>query len=123
MHLQQHPVAYASRSPSATEKNYAQIDKEALAVVFGVIEFQLCLLGRQFMILSDHKTLMYFFDKTKALPSMAFAHIQRWALTLTAYDYSIWYKAGKEQTNADILSRLPIPKMPAEVSLPGRQCY
>ncbi len=40
---------------------------------------------------------------------MASARIQRWALLLSAYDYSISYKAGKDNTDADALSRLPLP--------------
>ena len=52
---------------------------------------------------------------------MASARIQRWALTLAAYGYSIGYKAGKMLCNADTLSRLPQPvttnsdDMPAEL--------
>ena len=40
---------------------------------------------------------------------MAAARIQRWALTLAAYNYTIKYKPGKEHCNADALSRLPLP--------------
>ena len=50
---------------------------------------------------------------------MASARIQRWALTLGAYSYSIAYKPGEEHANADGLSRLPLPEEPATVPLPG----
>ncbi len=50
---------------------------------------------------------------------MDFARIQRWALTLSAYDYHIEFKPGLLNSNADILSRLPLPEEPAEVPLPG----
>ncbi len=49
---------------------------------------------------------------------MASARIQRWALILGAYDYGIQYKRGQEHSNADTLSRLPLP-VQAEVPLPG----
>ena len=51
---------------------------------------------------------------------MASARIQRWALTLSAYDYVIAYKRGEEHANADLFSRLPLPDMPTDVPLPGK---
>ena len=50
---------------------------------------------------------------------MASARIQRWALTLSAYDYKIVHKPGSRHANADGLSRLPLPEKPLEVPLPG----
>ena len=52
---------------------------------------------------------------------MASARIQRWpwALTLSAYDYTIAYKPGEQNSNADLLSRLPLPEIVSEVPLPG----
>ena len=49
----------------------------------------------------------------------ASACIQRWTLTLSAYDYAITYKPGKEHANADSLSRLPLPDSLREVPTPG----
>ena len=50
------PVAYASRALSAREQNYAQIEKEALAVTWASTKFSDYLLGSKFLIKSDHKT-------------------------------------------------------------------
>ena len=61
---------------------------------------------------------MHLFSKSKATPAMALARIQRWALLLGAYDYHIEYKSGKENNNADALSRLPLPSFPVEVPTP-----
>lgn len=47
---------------------------------------------------------------------MASARIQRWALTLSAYDYHMQYKPGKDHGNADML---PLPGAPTEVPLPA----
>ena len=112
------PIAFASRSLSQAERKYAQLDKEGLAIIFGVKRFHQYLLGRKFIILSDHKPLQHLFSESKAIPHMASARIQRWALTLSAYDYSIMYKAGKDHANADVLSRLPLPETVGEVSMP-----
>ena len=38
---------------------------------------------------------------------MASSRIQRWALTLGAYQYALCYKPGKSNLNADALSHLP----------------
>ena len=48
------PIAFAARSLFQAERKYSQLEKEGLAVVFGVSKFQLYLLGRNFTILSDH---------------------------------------------------------------------
>ena len=50
---------------------------------------------------------------------MASAHIQRWALTRSAYQYTILHKSGTETGNADGLSRLPIPASTSTDYLPG----
>ena len=50
---------------------------------------------------------------------MASVRTQRWALTLNAYDYETSYKPGKDQTSADLLSRLPLPEFPKETPKPG----
>ena len=114
------PIAFASQSDSLSpaEKNYTQLDKEGLAIVFGVKKFHHYLLGRHFTIQSDHKPLQHLFGKLRSVPPMASARIQRWALTLAAYHYDINYKSGKTNANADVLSRLPLPEYAGEVPVP-----
>ena len=109
------PICYASRTLSETEKKYSQLDKEALAIVFGVKKYHQYLYGRQFELKTDHKPLTHIFSETKATPTMASGRIQRWALILGAYSYTISYKPGKENTNADALSRLPLPNTRKEI--------
>ena len=112
------PIAFASRTLAPPEKRYSQLDKEALAIIFGVKRFHQYLYGRHFIIHSDHEPLMFIFDESKTIPAMASARIQRWALTLSGYSYTIRYKAGKEHANADALSRLPLAEAPTEVPRP-----
>ena len=113
------PIAFASRSLAAAERKYSQLDKEGLAIIFGVKKFHPYLFGRKFTILSDHKPLQHLFCESRVVPNMASARIQRWALLLGAYDYRICYKPGKEHANADLLSRLPLPESPTQISPPG----
>ena len=63
---------------------------------------------------SDHKPLQYI-SENKPIPALASARIQRWALTLGAYNYKIQYKSGKENSNTDVLSWLPLPESPDNV--------
>ena len=106
---QERPLAYISRTLSAAEKHYSQLEKEALAIVFAVKFFHRYLLGRHFVIESDHQPLKYLFGETNKIPQMASSRMQRWAITLSAYTYTIKYKPGKHLCNADALSRLPCP--------------
>ena len=115
----EHRVAFASRTLVPAEKNYSQLDKEGLAIIFGVEKFHNFLFGQQFTIFTDHKPLKHLFGEDKPISPMASARLQRWALKLSAYQYKIAHKPGKDNANADVLSRLPLPKYPKEVTLPG----
>ena len=113
------PVAYASRSLATAERNYSQLDKKGLAIIFGVKKFHNYLYRRQFSIVTDHKPLIHLFSENRSIPAMASARLQRWALVLSAYQYKIVYKCGKDNANAVMLSRLPLPECPADVPTPG----
>ncbi|XP_038590459.1 uncharacterized protein K02A2.6-like [Micropterus salmoides] len=106
------PIGFTSRTLNAAEKNYSQLDKEGLAVLFGIKRFHKYIYGRKFTIVTDHKPLLSLFSEMKAVPQMASPRIQRWAVTLRAYEYTIVYKEGKYHNNADALSRLPLPEKP-----------
>ena len=66
-------------------------------------------MGRHFTIYTDHKPLVHLFDPKQATSSIAAARIQRWSLFLSNYDHIVEYKKGVNNTNADALSRLPLP--------------
>ncbi len=113
------PVTFASRTLGPAEKRYSQLDKEELAIIFGVKRFHQYLAGRPFTILSDHKLLHHLFQETSGIPTLASARIQRWALILGAYNYTIEYKPGAEHANADLFSRLPVPETDQSHKPPG----
>ncbi|XP_048249134.1 uncharacterized protein K02A2.6-like [Haliotis rufescens] len=113
------PIAFASRSLSQAEKNYSQLDREALAIIFGTKKFHQYIYGRSFTLLSDHKPLESIFSRDKDISQMASSRIQRWALTLSAYNYTIEYRKGTSLANADCMSRLPLPYTPPNPPLPG----
>ena len=102
------PIAFASRTLSPSEKNYAQIQKEALALILGVRKFHQYLYGRRFTLVTDHRPLTTILGPKKGIPPIAAARLQRWAVQLSAYQYDIEFKPTKEHSNADALSRLPL---------------
>lgn len=113
------PIGFASRTLTSAEKGYSQLDKEGLAILSGVKKFHSYLYGRPFVIRSDHQPLYHLFSEKKGIPPLASARLQRWALTLSAYQYTIEYKPGKLLANADALSRLPTPTTTSSVGVPG----
>ena len=103
------PIGYASRTLSPAERKYAQLDKEALSIVFGVKLIHQYLYGRKFTILSDHKPLQFLLGETQGIPDMASVP--------TVITYVT--KPGADHANADGLGRLPVFNHIATVSLPG----
>ena len=117
------PIAYASRTLTTAEQKYAQVEKEALALVFGVKRFHQYLYGRHFTLITDHKPLTTILGPYHAIPTLAAARLQRWAITLSAYNYQIQFRSTKEHANADGLSRLPLNSPPGAEASRDAVCY
>ena len=108
------PIAYASKSLTDTEKRYANIERELLAVVFGAERFRTYVYGKHFVVESDHKPLeMIQLKNLMAAPP----RLQRMLLRIQHYDITIKYRPGKELLLADGLSRLPNPRSREEIDL------
>ncbi len=97
----EHPIAFASRTLTSSENNYALVEREALAIVFPVKKFHQYLYGRAFILVTDHKPLLANWDQRRASPMMG-----RSSLCLHLPPY----KPGGQHCNADALSRLPLPE-------------
>lgn len=92
-------VSYASRVLKPAEKNYSVIEKECLALVFALKNFRHFLLGRKFLVYSDHRPLQWLSTKSDN------SRLCRWSLALQEFDFEICYRPGKENQAADALSR------------------
>ena len=96
------PIAYASRALTETEKQYAQIEKEMLAIVYAMEKFHTYTYGRNITIESDHKRLVTIHKKPlQSAPK----RLQRMLMRLQKYSIDIQYRPGKELYLADTLSR------------------
>lgn len=109
------PIYFASSTMSKAQRNYSQIEREALALVFAVKKFHKFLYGRNFTLITDHLPLKSIFDSNKKIPVTAAGRIQRWSVFLSGYNYQILHKKGTLIPNADALSRLPLK---CEVNIP-----
>ncbi len=107
------PVAYASKSLTSSEIQYAQIEKEVFAILFGCKRFHQYVYGRHVLVESDHKPLM--FIARKAL-HVAPVRIQRMLLQLQQYDLEIVHRPGKQIPVADTLSRTFLPDTYSKLS-------
>ena len=97
------PVAFASRSLTAPELNYAQIEKECLAILFACCRFDQYLHGRdKIYVQTDHKPLVPIFKKSIHL---APKRLQRMMLRLQKYNLQVEFLPGVEMYIADMLSR------------------
>nr|VZI00854.1 unnamed protein product [Spirometra erinaceieuropaei] len=84
-------ITHASRTLTLTEKNYGQIEKEAIALVFAVKKFHKLLYSRHLTLLTDHKTLLSIFGSKKGIPVYSASRLQRWATIFLGYDFDIRY--------------------------------
>ena len=96
-------VSFASRLLTVTERKYSQCEKEALAAVWGCEKFWLYLFGAEFTLVTDNRAVQLIFGPSSARPP---ARIERWALRLSQFDYTIVHRAGSSNI-ADFFSRQP----------------
>ena len=95
------PIGFWSRTLHAAERNYSTSEKECLAVVWGITTLRPYLQMEQFTVHTDHSSLRWLMEIND--PS---GRLMRWRLRLSEFDFTVVYKKGKLNTQADALSRL-----------------
>ena len=98
---EQHPVMYWSKTLKPAERNYTTTERECLAIVEAVKNFRHYLYGTRFTVVTDHHALEFM----NSAPDLT-GRLQRWAMRMAEYNFDIKYRKGKENANADALSRL-----------------
>ena len=93
-------VRYGSRRTQGAERNYSATDLEAAAIVWFVTQNHVFLAGAPFTIKTDHQALSFLMTSRHLTGRLA-----RWAIRLQEYDFTIEYKKGKLNLEADALSR------------------
>src|ERR1700734_2772882 len=99
-----HPVAFISKTFSATERNYEIYDRELLAIIRALEEWRHYIQGspHETIVLSDHKNLTYYREAKKLNRRQA-----RWSLYLSEFDVKLQHIAGTKMVLSDALSRRP----------------
>ena len=95
------PVAYDSMTFKGLELNYPVHEKELLAIMCALRKWKVDLLGSEFLVYTDHKTLLNF-DRQKDMLRRQL----RWMEELLIYDCKFVYVKGEDNTVVDVLSRL-----------------
>lgn len=98
-------IACAAKTLTPTEKRYPQTQREALAIVWAVERFSHFLLGREFIIATDHQPLEFIFVRSKQSDKRSLTRAEGWALRLSNYRFTM-ERVTSENNIADAPSRL-----------------
>ncbi|KAL1947388.1 hypothetical protein VTO73DRAFT_14349 [Trametes versicolor] len=94
------PAGFMSKKFTSAQFSYFTFEQEALAVVEALLKWEDKLLGRRFMIVTDHKSLRFLKEKQKLIP-----RLQRWMEYIGRFDYDVLWVEGVSNRVADALSR------------------
>ena len=92
-------VAYGFRQLKNHEQNYPTHDLELAAIVFALKIWRYYLIGEQFEVFSDHKSLKYIFTQRDLNMRQ-----RKWMEYLEDYDFTLHYHPGKANIVVDALS-------------------
>ncbi len=96
------PIAFASKSLTKSQRKYCVTRRELLALVTFVQQFRHYLLGRHFVVRTDHSALRWIMSFKEPHDQMA-----RWLEVLSQFDFKVQHREGRRHGNADSLSRIP----------------
>ena len=98
------PIVFISRPTLESERHWTPLDLEARSIVWSIKRLRECLWGTTFRIFSDYKAL-----ESLAKVAEHNSRVQRWLEFLAAYNYTLAYRKGSANSNADVLSQLRLP--------------
>ena len=104
-------IAFASRFLNSAEIKYSTNELELLAIVWSCEPFQTYLLGKRFVILTDHKAIISALNETYGKKSYQ-SRLTRWANRLIPFDYQFEHIPGSSLGIVDYLSRYPTFEAP-----------
>ena len=111
------PLSYASCSLKPSERNYAQVDREGLAVIWAVKHYRQYILGKHVELHTDCSALIKIFGPKNDFGGCVTGRLNRWATQLSEYDFTIIHIKGASNRTCDSLSRLPV-QTPGELQAP-----
>ena len=100
------PIAFASRSLNSQEQKHSTNELELLAVVWAVDRFKHYLLGKEFVIATDHKALTSALGEHRSNKTYQ-SRLTRWVDRLLPYQFTITHIPGRDMGIVDYLSREP----------------
>jgi transposase InsO family protein len=103
------PIHYVSKTLSEGQKKWSAIEREAWAVIYALTKLRPYLQGADYKVYTDHKPLRSLF-----LSELKNSRCQRWSMLMSEMGCKIEYRQGKNNVRADMLSRLPEPKLKVE---------
>ena len=111
------PVAFASKTLTCAECNYANIEHELLGVLFGVLHFIHFTFSNEVNIITDHKPLVSLLKKSLAACS---SRLSRLILKIVDYPLKMMYQPGRKMVISDTLSHLSTHQIPdTKETVPG----
>ena len=97
------PIGYASHTLNSVERNYSQLEKEALACIFGITKVYSYVFGHPFTLITDHKPLLGHLSEHKPTSQQASARIRRWSLYPSMFEYTLRFRNTATHANSDTL--------------------
>ncbi|GBO19822.1 Retrovirus-related Pol polyprotein from transposon 297 [Araneus ventricosus] len=97
---EEHPVLYLSKKISDAERKYSATEREWAAIIYAIKKLKYYLDGQIFTIETDHNPSVWLKSNAGSNP-----RLMRWSLELQPFQYKVIHKAGKNNSNADALSR------------------
>nr|VZI12709.1 unnamed protein product [Spirometra erinaceieuropaei] len=98
----EHPICFASNTLTKPQRNYCNFRREILTIVVFLRQFKHLLVGRRFVLRTDHRALQWLRSFKDPMDQLA-----RWQEFLQDFDFECQYRPGHKHGNADALSRLP----------------